>query len=149
MLQRANLRLDQMSNGQYQLIVQSESSDNKFKSGLGLDILDHHTGKSRNVTTLSGGESFKAALSLALGLSDEIQSSAGGIQIQSMFVDEGFGTLDPQSLKLSLQALSGLANQQCLIGLISHVEALQQNIENQIVVTKDNSGRSRVTMNNA
>ncbi|MBR6200118.1 MAG: SMC family ATPase [Spirochaetales bacterium] len=148
-LQRANLRLDQMSNGQYQLIVQSESSDNKFKSGLGLDILDHHTGKSRNVTTLSGGESFKAALSLALGLSDEIQSSAGGIQIQSMFVDEGFGTLDPQSLKLSLQALSGLANQQCLIGLISHVEALQQNIENQIVVTKDNSGRSKVEMHNA
>ncbi|MBQ3922192.1 MAG: SMC family ATPase, partial [Spirochaetales bacterium] len=141
-LLRANKRLQHMSDGQYELRVQEEGTNNKSKSGLGLNIYDYHTGKHRNVTTLSGGESFKAALSLALGLSDEIQSSAGGVEIQSMFVDEGFGSLDPQSLNLALESLKHLAGNHCLIGLISHVEALQQNIENQIVVTKDQSGRS-------
>ncbi len=148
-LLRANKRLQHMSDGQYELRVQEEGTNNKSKSGLGLNIYDYHTGKPRNVTTLSGGESFKAALSLALGLSDEIQSSAGGVEIQSMFVDEGFGSLDPQSLNLALESLKHLAGNHCLIGLISHVETLQQNIENQIVVTKDQSGRSKVEMHNA
>ena len=96
------------------------------------------------VKSLSGGESFKASLSLALGLSDEVQSAAGGIRLETMFVDEGFGSLDEESLDQALRALTGLAEGNRLVGIISHVAELKDRIERQIVVTKDRAGGSRV-----
>ena len=111
--------------------------------GLELDVIDHYNGSVRSVKTLSGGESFKASLSLALGLSDEIQCSAGGIQLDTMFVDEGFGSLDENSIEQAMRALSGLSDGNRLVGMISHVQALKQRIDKQIVVTKDKSGGSR------
>ena len=108
--------------------------------------MDHYTGKFRSVRTLSGGESFKASLSLALGLSDEIQSSAGGIRLDTMFVDEGFGSLDEDSLRQAMQALAGLAEGNRLVGIISHVAELKEKIDKQIVVKKDRSGGSKATI---
>ena len=94
--------------------------------------------------SLSGGESFKASLSLALGLSDEIQSSASGIRLETMFVDEGFGSLDGESLQQAMQALAGLTEGNRLVGIISHVGELKEKIDKQIVVTKNRSGGSSV-----
>lgn len=120
-----------------------EADNNRSQSGLELDIVDHYNGTERSVKTLSGGESFKASLSLALGLSDEIQSSAGGIQLDTMFVDEGFGSLDEQSLQQAIKALAGLADGNRLVGIISHVTELKEKIDRQIVVTKEQSGGSK------
>ncbi len=107
-LQRANLRLLVMSGGQYELKRRREAENNRSQSGLELDVIDHYNGSERSVKSLSGGESFKASLSLALGLSDEVQSAAGGIRLDTMFVDEGFGSLDEESLAQALRALTGL-----------------------------------------
>ena len=96
--------------------------------------------------SLSGGESFKASLSLALGLSDEIQSSAGGIRLDTMFVDEGFGSLDEESLSHAIKALSSLADGNRLVGIISHVNELKERIEKQIVVKKEKTGGSRISV---
>ena len=106
---RANTRFMVMSGGQYELKRRREADNNRSQSGLSLDVVDHYNGTERSVKTLSGGESFKASLSLALGLSDEIQASAGGIQLDTMFVDEGFGSLDEESLQQAMRALNGLA----------------------------------------
>lgn len=143
-LQRANTRLMVMSGGQYEL--KRSTGDKKSQSGLDLDVIDHYNGTQRSVRTLSGGESFKASLSLALGLSDVIQSSAGGIQLDAMFVDEGFGSLDEDSLEQALRALSGLSDGNRLVGIISHVAELKEKIDRQIVVTKDRSGGSRAVI---
>lgn len=143
---RANTRFMVMSGGQYELKRRLEAENNKRQSGLELDVIDHYNGTKRSVKTLSGGESFKASLSLALGLSDEIQSSVGGIHLDSMFVDEGFGSLDEESLRQAIQALSGLTEGNRLVGIISHVAELKEKIEKQIVVTKDRSGGSRVEL---
>lgn len=123
-----------------------EADNKSSKSGLELDVLDHYNGTLRSVKTLSGGESFKASLSLALGLSDEIQSSAGGIHLDTMFVDEGFGSLDEESLQQALKALSTLTESNRLVGIISHVSELKERIDKQIVVKKEKSGGSRVEM---
>ena len=141
---RANTRLMVMSDGQYELKRRIEAENNRSQSGLELDVVDHYNGSERSVKTLSGGESFKASLSLALGLSDEIQSAAGGIQLDTMFVDEGFGSLDGESLQQAIKALMGLADGNRLVGIISHVEELKERIEKQVVVTKARSGGSRV-----
>ena len=141
---RANTRLMIMSGGQYELKRRKEAENNRSQSGLELDVIDHYNGSERSVKTLSGGESFKASLSLALGLSDEIQSCAGGIRLDSMFVDEGFGSLDEESLSQAMRALSGLAEGKRLVGIISHVSELKEKIDRQLVVTKDKSGGSRV-----
>ena len=141
---RANRRFLVMSGGQYELARKIEAENNRSQSGLELDVIDHYNGTKRSVKTLSGGESFKASLSLALGLSDEIQSSAGGIRLDTMFVDEGFGTLDEDSLQQAMRALSGLTENNRLVGIISHVGELKEKIEKQIVVSKDRSGGSRV-----
>ena len=109
-------------------------------------MIDHFNGTERSVKTLSGGESFKASLSLALGLSDEIQSSAGGVKLDTMFVDEGFGSLDEESLNQAMRALAGLAEGNRLVGIISHVGELKDRIDRQIVVTKDRSGGSRAVI---
>lgn len=142
-IQRANTRLMVMSGGQYELRRRTNYGGNS-QSGLELNVLDHYNGKERDVHSLSGGEQFKASLSLALGLSDEIQASAGGIQLDTMFVDEGFGSLDDRSLEQALKALNELTEGNRLIGIISHVAELKK-IDRQIVVTKDNENFSRVS----
>ncbi|MBQ8569825.1 MAG: SMC family ATPase, partial [Oscillospiraceae bacterium] len=111
--------------------------------GLELDVTDHYNGTDRSVKTLSGGEAFKASLSLALGLADEIQSSAGGIKLDTMFVDEGFGSLDEESLRQSMDTLAGLTEGNRLVGIISHVNTLRERIDKQIIIRKDKSGGSR------
>ena len=139
---RANARLMIMTDGQYDLIRRREALDRKGQSGLDLDVIDHYNGSQRSVRSLSGGETFKASLALALGLADEIQASAGGIRLDTMFVDEGFGSLDEDSLPQAIQALTALADENRLVGIISHVGELKQRIEKQIVVTKDKTGGS-------
>ena len=145
-IQRANLRLLVMSGGQYELKRRMEADNNRSQSGLELDVIDHYNGSERSVKSLSGGESFKASLSLALGLSDEVQSAAGGIRLDTMFVDEGFGSLDEdeESLAQAIRALTGLTEGKRLVGIISHVTELKEKIEKQIVVTKEKTGGSRV-----
>ena len=143
-IDRANLRLLIMSDGQYELKRCEEAENNKSQSGLDLNVIDHYNGTERSVKTLSGGESFKASLSLALGLSDEIQSSAGGVKLDTMFVDEGFGSLDDESLDQAMKALSNLANGNRLVGIISHVAELKNRIDKQILVTKDRAAGSAV-----
>lgn len=145
-INRANLRLTTMSGAQYELIRLKEADNAQRQSGLDLGVIDHYNGTERSVRTLSGGESFLASLSLALGLSDEVQSSAGGIQIDTMFVDEGFGTLDPETLDMAYKALAGLTEGNRIVGIISHVADLKSRIDNQIIVTKEKSGGSKVEL---
>jgi exonuclease SbcC len=142
-IERANLRLLLMSDSQYELKRRKETDNNKSQSGLDLDVIDHYNGSVRSANTLSGGESFMASLSLALGLSDEIQSSAGGIKLDTMFVDEGFGTLDGELLDSAMRTLSSLSGDNRLVGIISHVAELKTRIDKQIVVTKERSGGSK------
>ena len=141
-LGRANVRLLQMSGGQYELKRRTAAGDFRSQSGLELDVLDHYNGTTRNVRTLSGGESFLASLCLALGMADEIQASAGGVRLDTLFVDEGFGSLDEEALQQAMAALTSLAESDRLVGIISHVAELKTRIEKQIVVTKDRSGGS-------
>lgn len=136
-IRKANIRLLTMSDGQYELVRRSDAETLKKNEGLALDVIDHFNGSSRSVSTLSGGESFMASLCLALGLSDEIQSSNGGIKLDTMFVDEGFGSLDGEALDRALSALTSLSQGNRLVGIISHVDALCDRIDNKIVITKD------------
>lgn len=140
---RANTRLMIMTDGQYDLVRRKEALTKQGQSGLDLNVIDHYNGSERSVKSLSGGESFKASLALALGLADEIQSSAGGIKLDTMFVDEGFGSLDEDSLAQAMKALTSLADNNRLVGIISHVGELKQRIDKQIIVTKDKSGGSK------
>jgi exonuclease SbcC len=140
---RANTRFMSLSGGQYELKRRETASNNRSQSGLELNVIDHYNGSERKVESLSGGEQFKASLSLALGLSDEIQSSAGGIRLDTMFVDEGFGSLDEESLRLAMNTLGSLTEGNRLIGIISHVPALKQ-IDRQILVKKDRFGGSHI-----
>ncbi len=143
-LARANTRLLVMTGGQYELKRRREADNRQSQSGLEMDVTDHYNGTERSVKTLSGGESFMASLSLALGLSDEIRSQAGGIRLDTMFVDEGFGSLDEDSLSQAMRALSDLSESGRLVGVISHVAELRERIGKQIVVTKTRQGGSRV-----
>lgn len=140
---RANTRFMVMSGGQYEMKRRVEADNKRSQSGLDIDVIDHYNGSSRSVSTLSGGESFKASLSLALGLSDEVQSAAGGVRLDTMFVDEGFGTLDDESLKNAINALASLSEGNRLVGIISHVAELKEKIDKQIVIKKDRTGGSR------
>lgn len=143
-LERANRRLLIMSDNQYELKRrEQDKAEGNGQRGLELDVLDHYNGSVRDVRSLSGGESFKASLALALGLSDEVQSSAPAIKLDCMFVDEGFGSLDEESLRQAIKALSEIGGGNRLVGIISHVSELKERIEKQIVVTKDISGGSR------
>lgn len=139
-LARANTRLMQMTGGQYELRRRQGPAGRRSQTGLDLDVLDHYNLTLRSVRTLSGGEAFKASLSLALGLSDEVQASAGGVQLDSMFVDEGFGSLDEESLRQAMQALGSLSKGRRLVGIISHVGLLKEQVEKQVRVTKHGSG---------
>ena len=140
---RANRRLLKMSDSQYELERKKDADSLAKKTGLEINLFDHNNGSTRDVRTLSGGEMFLASLSLALGLSDEIQASAGGIQVDTIFVDEGFGTLDPDTLELAYEALASLTEGNRLVGIISHVEELENKIDKQIRVTKDRAGGSK------
>ncbi len=133
-LRRANIRLLKMSNGRYELIRRA-ASGMKAQTGLDLDIRDHWNGKSRDVKTLSGGESFMASLALSLALSDETEAESGGVHIDSLFIDEGFGSLDSSSLESALDVLSSQVGSRS-VGIISHVDALKEKIPEKITVKK-------------
>jgi len=135
-LTEANKRLLLMTNSRYELMRREDASDLRSQTGLELDVFDHYTGKARTVKSLSGGESFKASLSLALGLSDVIQSHAGGIEVDTLFVDEGFGALDSESIEQAIKTLVSLASNDRLVGIISHVAELKDRIEKQVVIRK-------------
>ena len=143
-LERANLRLLRMTGGQYEFIRRREASNQKSQSGLELDVIDHYNDTQRSANSISGGEGFMASLSLALGLSDEIQSAAGGIRLDTLFVDEGFGSLDDNALQDVMRALIGLTEGNRLVGIISHVAELKEKIDKQIIVTKEKTGGSSV-----
>ncbi|MCM1542303.1 MAG: SMC family ATPase [Blautia sp.] len=136
----ANRRLFPMSDGQYELCRKEEANDQKSKTILNLEVQDNFTGHRRPVGNLSGGESFKASLSLALGLSDTVSSHLGGVQMDALFVDEGFGTLDRKSMENAMDILINLSGTNKLVGIISHREELTENIPQQIRVTKTKSG---------
>ena len=140
MIHKANERYLSMSNQQYQLVRSAGTKDKRSHEALDLDVIDFSNGSIRPVSSLSGGESFIASLALALGMSDEIQSQAGGIQIDTMFIDEGFGTLDRDSLNNAIQTLMKLSGENRLVGIISHVKELKERIHKGIIVTKDLHG---------
>lgn len=138
----ANRRLETLSGGRYRLLRRKEASTNRGKSGLDLDVFDNLTGRARDASSLSGGEGFEASLCLALGFSDVVQSHAGGVHLDAMFIDEGFGSLDQQSLENAMRMLAGLSHSNKLVGIISHVDELRQSIDRKIVVSKGPSGSS-------
>ena len=144
-LERANLRLQKMSGGQYDLKRRRNADNMQSKSGLELDIVDHINATERSVNTLSGGEAFLASLALALGLSDEVQMSTG-IHLDTLFVDEGFGSLDSSALSKAYQTLAGLTEGNRLVGIISHVAELKERIDRQIIVAKDPDGSSHAEL---
>ena len=139
-LEAANLRLRRMTGGRYELSRVEEAGDGRSKDSLEIRVMDYYTGKYRSVKTLSGGESFKASLSLALGMSDVIQAESGGIRVEALFIDEGFGALDSESLDQACSALMGLVESDRMIGIISHVPELQERISSQIFIEKKNTG---------
>lgn len=143
---QANLRLAAMTAGRYALLRRQTPADLRSQSGLDLDVLDHYTGKTRTVKSLSGGESFQASLSLALGLSDVIQRLSGGVEVDALFIDEGFGSLDSQALEQAMDALASLSGGRCMVGIISHVPELKERIERQVVVERGRVG-SRLWVN--
>ncbi len=145
-LRRANVRFFLMSGGQYDLIRSKKSQDQRSNTGLDLMVVDHFNNTTRSVRTLSGGETFQASLALALGLSDEIQAESSGIRLDTLFVDEGFGSLDDEALSAAIKALQELSCEDRLVGIISHVDSLRERIEKQLEVTKDGLKGSRVKL---
>ncbi|MDD6611999.1 MAG: SMC family ATPase [Clostridiales bacterium] len=139
-LQRANLRLRDMTQGRYEMQRRKKAENNRSQTGLDIDVMDYYTGKCRSVKTLSGGESFLGALALALGMSDVIQSYAGGVQVETVFIDEGFGSLDSTALEQAISVLVKLTGGNRLIGIISHVTELKERIGQQILVQRGSNG---------
>ncbi|WLR57149.1 AAA family ATPase [Mesobacillus subterraneus] len=139
-LAEANVRLNKMTSGRYRLLRKTDRSKGNVQSGLELLVLDAYTGQERHVKTLSGGESFKAALSLALGLADVVQNYAGGVSLETMFIDEGFGTLDPESLDQAIEALIDIQSSGRLVGIISHVPELKERIDARLEVISTQTG---------
>ena len=144
-LSRANLQLQKMSGGQYDLKRRRNADNKQSRSGLDLGIVDHINATERSVNTLSGGEAFLASLALALGLSDEVQMSTG-IHLDTLFVDEGFGSLDSSALSKAYQTLAGLTEGNRMVGIISHVSELKERIDRQIVVSKGPDGSSHAEL---
>ena len=135
-----------MSRGQYELVRSLEADNLRSQSGLELNVRDYTNNTERNVRSLSGGEAFLASLSLALGMSDEIQAQEGGIELDTLFVDEGFGSLDDELLQVAISTLNGLSEDRRLVGIISHVGDLRERIDRKIIVSKapDGSSRARI-----
>ncbi len=136
----ANVRFRKMTSGRYEMRRAKEVGDGRTKDNLEIVVMDYYTGKERSIRTLSGGESFKASLALALGLSDMIQARSGGIHVDALFIDEGFGALDSESLDQACSTLMGLVESKRLIGIISHVPELRERISNQIIIEKGAGG---------
>ena len=136
----ANIRFGKMTSGRFELLRKQETGDMRKGQGLELEVYDNYTGKARDIKTLSGGESFKASLSMALGLADVVQAYSGGIQLDTMFIDEGFGTLDPESLDNAIECLMDLQKDGRLVGIISHVPELKERIDARLEVTTTNKG---------
>ena len=141
-LEMANRRLHTMSGGKYELIHQISAGHKAAKAGLEMEVLDMATGKRRDSKSLSGGESFLVSLSLALGLSDVVQSHTGSKRLDALFIDEGFGSLDNGTLDMALEALNQLTAGKCLVGIISHVGKLEENIPQKIRVKNSEQGSS-------
>lgn len=139
-LHAANERLQIMSQHRYRLQRERDSGDGRIRTGLNIEVSDAYTGKTRSSKSLSGGESFMASLSLALGLSDVVQQNAGGIHLDAMFIDEGFGSLDSEVLELAVRTLSDMSGGNRMIGIISHVAELRERIEKQVRVVKTITG---------
>lgn len=139
-LKAANKRLHHMTEGRYELLRAGEIRDGRKKDNLEIEVMDHYTGRKRSVRTLSGGETFKASLSMALGMSDCIQAQNGGMEVETLFIDEGFGALDEESLEQACETLQTLAGKNRMVGVISHVAGLQERIDHQIIVGKRNDG---------
>jgi len=139
-LNEANKRFSYMTNGRFELVKHDGDSNLKSHSGLDIDVFDNYTGKQRSVKSLSGGESFKASLCMALGLSEVIQRNAGGVKLESMFVDEGFGVLDNESLEQAIEVLNSLSESDRMVGIISHISELKDRIDKKIVVKKGSAG---------
>lgn len=145
-IDRANVRFFEMSEGQYEFLRDVDTDNKRSQSGLELNVYDHYNGTIRSVKTLSGGEGFMASLSLALGMAEIIEESAGGIEIDTMFIDEGFGTLDDAALEQAMRVLSRLSEGNKLVGIISHVSGLKERIDKQICVVKETAGGSSVVI---
>ena len=140
-LQCANKNINIMSNGRYSLLRKEHSTSKRLRGGLDIQVRDAYTGMCRSATTLSGGETFMASLSLALGLSEVVQQHSGGIKIDAMFIDEGFGTLDSSlSLPQAIKVLDGLTTNDRVVGIISHVSELQEHISNKLYIEKSQVG---------
>jgi exonuclease SbcC len=139
-LREANVRLRKMTAGRFELLRKTDRSKGNVQSGLELLVFDQYTGQERHVKTLSGGESFKASLSLALGLADVVQNYAGGVSLETMFIDEGFGTLDPESLDQAIEALMDIQSSGRLVGIISHVPELKERIDIRLEVIAGQTG---------
>jgi len=147
-LEYANLRFNKMTDGQFSMVRKAEALDLRSKMGLDIEILDSNTGKKRPAATLSGGENFLASLSLALGLSDEIAAENGGIRIDTLFIDEGFGSLSHDFLSKAIQTIENLSKEDRFVGLISHVDELKDAIEAKILISYDPSEGSSLEILN-
>lgn len=147
-LERANIQMGIMTKGRYELVRRTGKASGKAKGGLDIDVHDVWSASSRPVSTLSGGESFEASLSLAMGLADIVQENIGGVQIDTMFIDEGFGSLDEDALQKAIDALQQVAGSSKSIGIISHVSELTEKIDNQLIVTSRENEGSHVTISN-
>lgn len=143
-IEASNVRFSKMTGGRFELLRKTGKGDARSHQGLELEVMDNYTGKARSIDTLSGGESFKASLAMALGLADVVQSHAGGIQLDTMFVDEGFGTLDPESLESAINCLIGLQSNGRLVGIISHVPELKERIDARLEVKRITRGSRAV-----
>ena len=139
-LKAANIRLRVMSSGRYELCRVRTIGDGRRKDNLEIEVMDYYTGKYRSVKTLSGGETFKTSLALALGMSDVVQAFSGGIRVETLFIDEGFGSLDSESLEQACMTLQSLVEKDRLIGIISHVPELSEKITGKIRIYKTNAG---------
>jgi exonuclease SbcC len=143
-LEVANERLSRLTRGRYQFELADKVGSYRSSTGLEIDIYDDNAGQVRRAHTLSGGESFIAALALAISLADVIQQRAGGIEIEALFIDEGFGSLDEESLEMAMEALEMIENEGRMIGIISHVRELRARILQQVFVETNGSGQSRI-----
>lgn len=145
-VEAANLRLARMSDGRYELARTDDGAKSSDRTGLGLSVFDRHTGKSRSTASLSGGETFYFSLSLALGLADVVKQEAGGMELNTLFIDEGFGTLDPDTLNDVMHVIDGLRETGRVIGIVSHVSELKETIAEGITIQKHNDSTSEIQL---